>query len=148
LKEKNQLQQNIVEGIFYIILEAVGKCLCVPPGCSTQALKQTAVYILCLFKAVLPIHQQHVDHPDASQEGDLGREAKRRFRDLITMSTFNQRKEGGSVVHVSNTDVINMVEKGKQWSNVKPGEVFEIVDDEFANEIWQILGLEVFAMIW
>ncbi|EWC48164.1 hypothetical protein DRE_02268 [Drechslerella stenobrocha 248] len=162
----SDLQANVLEGAFYTILEAAGKCLCIPASPESgdreehankrMALQETSKYILELLKVTVPLYQSHlasrpraVDHTAAHHLPDL---AKQRFHDAVMKGLFGElkapewedlraRARGGTKTGTKR--------KGDDWGGIELQDEFILVDEEgFANEVWKLLDLEDFALVW
>ncbi|KAF3908590.1 hypothetical protein ABW21_db0209538 [Orbilia brochopaga] len=132
------LPAEITENILFIITEAAGKCLCMSAGTSTHAShaiekaarKQTAGYILELLRVAVPIYRDHVTASAVDGRASPILEiTKRRFHDAVMKGLFGNPTETPS------------------WSDLTAW-AKEAAADGFAEEVWKLLDLDDFALVW
>ncbi|KAJ6261904.1 hypothetical protein Dda_2703 [Drechslerella dactyloides] len=155
----NNPQSDITENILYTIVEAAGKCLCLPstsPAAEKAARKETAAYILELLKVAVPLYRSQlanhaVDSTDANVTATASpvlELAKRRFHDAVMKGLFGERKTPSwDDLAIGAKDAT--ADSGRKWGGVDMQEEFVFVDEEgFAEGVWKILDLEDFALVW
>ncbi|KAF3902840.1 hypothetical protein AA313_de0206827 [Arthrobotrys entomopaga] len=164
-----QLQGSILESIIYVIVEAAGRCLCMPTltvptvpikkeaqAREKEALQETSIYILRLLKATLPLYREQLANSSLQCGSDTVEKAspilelaKRRFHEYVMRGLF------GDTTTPEWKDLKSFrsgssLENGIQsWGGVGLHNDLMFVDEEgFADEVWKLLELEDFTLLW
>ncbi|KAF3910928.1 hypothetical protein ABW20_dc0109496 [Dactylellina cionopaga] len=160
LDGEDELQAGVLESMIYVIVEATGKCLCVPAATNDhdteakkRALQESSTYVLQLLKAALPLYREQLANNSVRGGSEGIRNAtpvmelvKNRFHDYIMKGLFGESKTPAWKDLKSFTK--GLVTKGT-WGGVGIQNDFVFVDEEgFAEEVWKLLELEDFTLVW
>ncbi|KAK6351140.1 hypothetical protein TWF718_004311 [Orbilia javanica] len=164
LNGEDELQSGILEAIIYVIVEASGKCLCTPkaPGYTNKtklaeeerSLRETSIYVLRLLKVTLPLYRDQLVNSKTNRSPGNPRNAspimetaKRKFHEYVMKGLFGEYKNPNWDDLKSYTKV-NLTDTGK-WGGIGIHEDFDIVDENgFAKQVWELLELEDFCLVW
>ncbi|KAF3134718.1 hypothetical protein TWF594_008643 [Orbilia oligospora] len=164
LSGEDELQGYILEAIIYVIVEASGKCLCIPKTSDTtdqdtlakegRSLRETSVYVLRLLKITLPLYRTQLANSKINRVTGSPRNAspimeaaKRKFHDYVMKGLFGECKNPDWDDLKSYTKE-NLTDIGK-WGGVGIHDDFAFVDENgFANQVWELLELEDFGLVW
>ncbi|KAK6503047.1 hypothetical protein TWF481_008082 [Arthrobotrys musiformis] len=164
LNGEDELQGGILEAIIYVIVEASGKCLCIPKSSDSanqdttakegRSLRETSVYVLRLLKVTLPLYRCQLSNSKTNRATGNPRNAspimeiaKRKFHEYVMKGLFGEHQNPDWGVLRSYTKE-NLTDMGK-WGGVGVHDEFAFVDENgFANQIWELLELEDFGLVW
>ncbi|KAK6536523.1 hypothetical protein TWF281_000751 [Arthrobotrys megalospora] len=166
LNGEDELQGYILEAIIYVIVEASGKCLCIhkQPDSTDQevllkegrALQETSVYVLRLLKVTLPLYRDQLTNSRMNRASGSTRNpspvmemAKQKFHEYIMKGLFGDHKtpDWNDLKSYSKENLTNTA-KGA-WGGVGIHDDFTFVDENgFADQVWELLELEDFCLVW
>ncbi|KAK6521132.1 hypothetical protein TWF506_001363 [Arthrobotrys conoides] len=164
LNGEDELQGYILEAIIYVIVEASGKCLCIPKTSDTtdqdtlgkerKSLRETSVYVLRLLKITLPLYRTQLINSKTNRVTGSPRNAspimeaaKRKFHEYVMKGLFGECKSPNWEDLKFYTKE-NLTDIGK-WGGVSIHDDFAFVDENgFANQVWELLELEDFGLVW
>ncbi|KAK6533516.1 hypothetical protein TWF694_002455 [Orbilia ellipsospora] len=165
----HRLQGSILESIIYVIVEAAGKCLCIPtPTVPTiprkreaqarekEALQETSIYILRLLKATLPLYREQLVNSSLQGGSNTVEKAspvlelaKKRFHEYVMRGLFGDTKTPEWKDLKPCRDGLSLESGNKSWGGVGIHDDLMFVDEEgFAEEVWKLLELEDFTLLW
>ncbi|RVD88511.1 uncharacterized protein DFL_002693 [Arthrobotrys flagrans] len=164
LNGEDELQGCILEAIIYVVVEASGKCLCIPKTLDSttqdtlakegRSLRETSVYVLRLLKVTLPLYRNQLANSKINRASASPRNAspimeaaKRKFHEYVMKGLFGEHKNPNWDELKSYTKE-NLTDTGR-WGGVGIHDDFAFVDENgLANQVWELLELEDFGLVW
>lgn len=148
-------RRNILEGIFYNLLEIIGGILLYSFAGSDKgaekeellvklAVEETSWYLLRILEAILPI----VTSSWKAIDGRLGDKSREKLKSVLIKGLFDDNKTEGK------QGIVEVGERERRknimgfWGRLEgPGfsDNIAIVDSPFSRVLWELLGLDMLA---